>query len=64
MWLAGWAVRVLLLITAPIYYLSRSVARAMSRLDAWSWAAIHGHERKKPSQREETSEKWKVRSGK
>lgn len=65
MWLAGWIVRVLLLVTAPIYYLCRFVARAMSRLDAWSWNAIHAPERKKPPQSEtETSGKWEVRSGK
>lgn len=52
MWLAGWAVRVLLLITAPIYYLSRFVADAMSSLDEWSWRAIHGHGLKKPPQSE------------
>jgi hypothetical protein len=63
-WLAGWIVRVLLLVTAPIYYLCRFVARAMSRLDAWSWAAIHAEHPKKPPQREETSGKWKVSSGK
>ena len=27
MWLAGWAVRVVLLITAPVFYLCRAVAR-------------------------------------
>ena len=66
MWLAGWIVRVLLLVTAPIYYLCRFVARAMSRLDTWSWAAIHGHERKKLPQSEtaEGNGKWEVRSGK
>ena len=52
MWLAGWAVRVLLLITAPIYYLCRFLADAMSRLDAWSWKAIHPRELKKPPQSE------------
>lgn len=51
-WLAGWAVRVLLLITAPIYYLCRSLVAAMSRLDAWSWSAIHARELKKPPQSE------------
>jgi len=51
-WLAGWAVRVLLLITAPIYYLCRFVAQALSHLDTWSWTAIHAHERKKPPQSE------------
>ena len=64
MWLAGWTVRALLLITAPIYYLSRFISRGMSRLDAWSFAAIHAHEPKKPPQADKTlSEKWKVRSG-
>jgi hypothetical protein len=64
-WLAGWAVRVLLLITAPIYYLCRFLAAAIARLDAWSWAAIHGQPGRKPPQSEiETREKWKVRSGK
>lgn len=50
--LAGWAVRVLLVITAPIYYLCRFVACAMSRLDEWSWRAIHGTGPKKPPQSE------------
>jgi hypothetical protein len=54
-WLAGWAVRVLLLITAPIYYLSRFLAEAMNRLDAWSWTAIHAREMKKPPQSETSS---------
>jgi hypothetical protein len=44
MWLAGWAVRVLLLITAPIFYLCRAIAGTMSRLDDWSWRAIHAGE--------------------
>jgi len=52
MWLAGWAVRVLLLITAPIFYLCRAVAGTMSRLDDWSWRAIHAGEPKKPPQPE------------
>jgi hypothetical protein len=52
MWLAGWAVRVLLLVAAPVYYLCRFTARAMSRLDEWSWRAIHSSERKKPPQAE------------
>lgn len=52
MWLAGWAVRVLLLITAPIYYLCRFLSQAMSRLDDWSWRAIHSGEMKKPPQSE------------
>ena len=52
MWLAGWAVRVLLLITAPIYYLCRRLSEAMSRLDAWSWRAIHAHDGRKPPQSE------------
>ncbi|HVP50884.1 MAG TPA: hypothetical protein VMT05_02160 [Terriglobales bacterium] len=52
MWLAGWAVRVLLLITAPLYYLCRFVAEAMSGLDEWSWRAIHGTGFKKPPQSE------------
>jgi hypothetical protein len=52
MWLAGWAVRILLLITAPIYYLCRFVARSMSRLDEWSWCAIHARDLKKPPQSE------------
>ena len=74
MWLLGWAVRVLLLITAPIYYLSRFLARTMGRLDAWSWKAIHADELKKPAQpamlTERTqrtagkyADKWKVLSG-
>ena len=50
--LAGWAVRVLLLITAPIFYLCRFVTAGMSRLDEWSWRAIHGHGVKKPPQSE------------
>ena len=52
MWLAGWAVRVLLLITAPIYYLCRFLSQAMSSLDDWSWRAIHSGEMKKPPQSE------------
>ena len=52
MWLAGWAVRVLLLITAPIYYLCRFVAGLMSRLDDWSWTVIHAGDLKKPPQSE------------
>jgi hypothetical protein len=52
MWLAGWAVRLLLLITAPIYYLCRAVAASMSRLDEWSWRAIHARDLKKPPQSE------------
>ena len=56
MWLAGWAVRVLLLITAPIFYLCRFVAEGMSRLDEWSWSAIHGHGLKKPPQSETTQQ--------
>jgi hypothetical protein len=56
MWLAGWAVRVLLLITAPIYYLCRFVADAMSRLDEWSWRAIHGHGLRKPPQSDRAQE--------
>ena len=54
MWLAGWAMRVLLLITSPLYYLCRFVAEAMSRLDEWSWRTIHGHGLKKPPQSETT----------
>jgi len=50
--LAGWAVRVLLLITAPIFYLCRFVAERMSSLDEWSWRAIHRHGVKKPPQSE------------
>jgi len=49
---AGWTVRVLLLITAPIFYLCRGVAAGMSRLDDWSWRAIHTGEMKKPPQPE------------
>jgi hypothetical protein len=56
MWLAGWAVRVLLLITSPLYYLCRFLADSMSRLDQWSWRAIHAHERKKSPQSETTQE--------
>jgi len=56
MWLAGWAVRVLLLITAPIYYLCRFVARLMSSLDDWSWRAIHTRDLKKPPQSETAQE--------
>jgi len=52
MWLAGWTVRVLLLITAPLYYLCRFVAQAMSDLDEWSWRAIHSQGLKKPPQSE------------
>ena len=52
MWLAGWAVRVLLLTTAPVYYLCRFVAKGMSSLDEWSWRAIHAGDRKKPPQSE------------
>ena len=52
MWLAGWAVRVLLLITAPIFYLCRFMSQAMSRLDDWSWRAIHVGDLKKPPQSE------------
>lgn len=63
MWLAGWIVRVLLLIASPVYYLSRFLSRGMSRLDAWSFAAIHAHEPKKPPQAEPAlGERWKVRS--
>ncbi len=61
--LAGWAVRVLLLITAPIYYLCRTVAASMSRLDEWSWRAIHAGELRKPPQ-SETSKKQPERSAK
>ena len=50
--LAGWAVRVLLLITAPVYYLCRFVAKGMSGLDEWSWRAIHTGDLKKPPQSE------------
>ena len=50
--LAGWAVRVLLLITAPVYYLSRFIAEQMSSLDEWSWRAIYARDRKKPPQSE------------
>jgi len=50
--LAGWAVRVLLLITAPLFYLCRAVVASMSRLDDWSWHAIHSGEMKKPPQSE------------
>ncbi len=63
MWLAGWAVRVLLLITAPLYYLCRSVAETMSRLDEWSWRAIRSHGLKKPPQ-SETVQKQPQRSAK
>ena len=59
--LAGWAVRVLLLITAPIFYLCRFVAEGMSRLDEWSWRAIHGHGVKKPPQ-SETAQQQRERS--
>jgi hypothetical protein len=52
MWLAGWAVRVVLLIAAPIYFLCRILAASMSRLDEWSWSAIHARELKKPPQSE------------
>ena len=52
MWLAGWAVRVLLLVGAPVYYLCRFTARGMSSLDEWSWRAIHARELKKPPQSE------------
>jgi hypothetical protein len=54
-WLAGWALRVLLLIAAPLYYLCRFLAAAMTRLDAWSWTAIHTRELKKPPQSETVS---------
>ena len=50
MWLAGWAVRVVLLIATPIYFLCRFIAAWMSRLDEWSWRVIHGQELKKPPQ--------------
>jgi len=50
--LAGWVVRVFLLITAPVYYLCRFVAKGMSRLDDWSWRAIHAGDAKKPPQSE------------
>ncbi|HYN16191.1 MAG TPA: hypothetical protein VES66_10445 [Terriglobales bacterium] len=63
MWLAGWAVRVLLLITAPIYYLCRFVARSMSSLDEWSWRAIHARDLKKPPQ-SETAQEQPQRSAK
>jgi hypothetical protein len=56
MWLAGWAVRVLLLITAPLYYLCRFLADSMSRLDQWAWRAIHAQELKKSPQPEATQE--------
>jgi hypothetical protein len=52
MWLAGWAVRVLLLITAPIFYLCRFTTDVMTRFDDWSWRAIHSGEMKKPPQPE------------
>jgi hypothetical protein len=52
MWLAGWVVRVVLLITAPVYFLCRLIAATMSRLDEWSWRAIHEEEPKKPPQSE------------
>ena len=52
MWLAGWAVRVLLLITAPIFYLCRFVTELMSSLDDWSWRVIHSGEIRKPPQAE------------
>ena len=52
MWLAGWAVRVLLLITAPIFYLCRFTTDVMTRLDDWSWRAIHAGEMRKPPQPE------------
>ena len=64
MWLAGWAVRVLLLITAPIYYLCRFVARSMSGLDEWSWRAIHARDLKKPPQPETAQEQQPQRSAK
>jgi hypothetical protein len=50
MWLAGWAVRVLLLIAAPLYYFCRFVTVTLSSLDEWSWRAIHRHQLKKPAQ--------------
>ena len=62
MWLAGWAVRVVLLITAPIYYLCRFLAGLLSSLDEWSWSAIHAHERKKPPQPETAQEQPQQRS--
>jgi hypothetical protein len=52
MWLAGWAVRVLLLITTPLYYLCRFLADSMSRLDQWAWRAIHARDPKKLPQSE------------
>jgi hypothetical protein len=52
MWLAGWAVRVLLLITSPVYYLCRFLADSMSLLDQWAWRAIHARDPKKPPQSE------------
>jgi hypothetical protein len=63
MWLAGWAVRVLLLITAPIFYLCRAVAGSMSSLDDWSWRAIHAGDLKKPPQ-SETAQKQPQQSAK
>jgi len=60
--LAGWAVRVVLLITAPIYYLCRFLASLFSSLDSWSWKAIHNHELKKPPQSETTQAAREQRS--
>jgi hypothetical protein len=61
MWLAGWAVRVLLLITAPIYYLCRAVAGILASLDEWSWKAIHPQELKKPPQSDTPDEQPQAR---
>jgi hypothetical protein len=56
MWLAGWAVRVFLLITAPIYYLCRFLVGCFSSLDEWAWGAIHSRDLKKPPQSETAQE--------
>jgi hypothetical protein len=62
MWMAGWAVRVLLLITAPIFYLCRFTTDAMTRLDDWSWRAIHSGEMRKPPQPETASNERQPRA--
>jgi hypothetical protein len=51
---AAWAMRVLLLVLSPLYYLCRIVADSMSRLDQWAWRAIHEAPAKKPPRRETT----------
>lgn len=56
MWLAGCAVRVVLLIAAPIYFLCRFLSAWMSKLDEWSWHAIHARNFKKPPQSETAPE--------